>query len=319
MTVTKGLLALREAIAEKLRVDNDLETVPEQIVVTPGSKYALYQSIEVLVDEGDEVVILNPAWVSYPAMVELAGGSITTVNLDPETGFSLGSVDLASAVSDETRALILNNPSNPTGAVFSRAELERIRDLAVDHDIWVISDDIYEKMTYGVEHCSVGSLDGMTGRTVTTNGFSKSYAMSGWRLGYLTAPEEVIESVTRIQSQTVSSATSFAQHGAIKALQGPQESVEEMCQTYESRIDVVLDVLADAGLSIPRPQGAFYVFVPIESDNDVELCQHILHEEHVSTTPGSAFGVSGHIRLACTTTEERLQTGVERLTEYLAT
>lgn len=317
MTMTKGLPELRQAIADKLEADNGIETEPERIVVTPGSKYSLFQSISALVRSGDEVVILDPSWVSYSAMVELAGGTVKRAKLDPDTGFSLGSVDLSSVVDDETKALILNNPSNPTGAVFSSSELEEIRDLAIDHDFWVIADEIYEKMTYDVDHLSIGSLEGMTNRTITVNGFSKSYAMSGWRLGYFTAPEEVIESVTRMQSQTVSSATSFAQHGAVAALQGPQDAVAEMRRTYESRIGTAMDILGDAGIDIPRPQGAFYIFVPVRSDDDVKLCETILHEDHVATTPGSAFGVPGYVRLACTTDAERIETGIRRLTDYL--
>lgn len=317
MTVTAGLPELREAIVDKFAADNGIETRPDAVGVTPGSKFALFASITALVREGDEVALLDPSWVSYEAMAELAGGNCNRITLDHATGFSLGDADLAEAVSDDTRVLILNNPSNPTGAVFSRSELEAVRDLAVDHDFWVVSDEIYEKMTYGTEHRSVGALDGMAERTVTVNGFSKAYAMSGWRLGYFTAPQSVVDAVRTIQSQTVSSATSFAQHGAVAALTGPQEPVAVMRRTYDARIETAMECLEDAGVDVPRPEGSFYLFVPVDADDDVELAETLLEAEHVATTPGSAFGVPGYLRLACTVPEERIEKGVSRITEYL--
>jgi aspartate aminotransferase len=313
MGTTAGLPALREAIAEKLSIDNGIDADPESVGVTPGSKFALFAAVTALVRDGDEVVLFDPSWVSYRAMVELVDGDLNRVELDPDARFSLGSVDLAEAVSDETRVLILNNPANPTGAVFSRSELEGIRDLALEHDFWVVADEIYEKMTYGVEHRSIASLDGMAERTVTVNGFSKAYAMSGWRLGYFTAPSSVVDAIRTIQSQTVSSATIFAQHGAVAALRGPQDAVEAMRRTYDSRIRTAMDVLEDAGVDVPRPEGAFYLFVPVDTDDDVELAETILEEQRVATTPGSAFGVPGHLRLACTVPEERIADGVSRL------
>ena len=313
MGMTAGLPALREAISEKLSTENGIGAGPESIGVTPGSKFALFAAVTALVREGDEVVLFDPSWVSYQAMVELVDGDLDRVRLDPDAGFSLGTVGLAEEVSDETRVLILNNPANPTGAVFSRSELEEIRDLAVEYDFWVIADEIYEKMTYGVEHRSIGSLNGMAGRTVTVNGFSKAYAMSGWRLGYFTAPPSVVDAIRTIQSQTVSSATIFAQHGAVAALRGPQDAVEAMRETYDSRIRAAMDILGDAGVDVPRPEGAFYLFVPVDTDDDVELAETILEEQRVATTPGSAFGVSGHLRLACTVAEERMKDGVSRL------
>ncbi|MFB6159837.1 MAG: pyridoxal phosphate-dependent aminotransferase [Haloferacaceae archaeon] len=318
MAATAGVPELREAIAEKLARDNGIEADPADVGVTPGSKFALYAAVLSLVREGDEVVLLDPCWVSYEAMVDLAGGDLTRVRLDADTGFSLSDVDLAAAVSDDTRALVLNNPSNPTGRVFSRAELERVRDLAVEHDFWVVADEIYERMTYGAEHTSVAALDGMADRTVTANGFSKAYAMSGWRLGYFTGPSDVVDAVQTIQSQTVSSATTFAQHAAVAALRGPQAPVEAMRRTYDERIGAAMDVLRDAGVDVPRPEGAFYLFVPVAGDDDVAVAESILDEHRVATTPGSAFGVPGYVRIACTVPEDRLTEGVGRITDHLA-
>jgi aspartate aminotransferase len=234
-TPSAGIPDLREAIAHKLREDNGLRVDREEVIVTPGAKQALFETIFSLVREGDEVVLLDPAWVSYEAMVKMAGGKLNRVTLDSSTGFTVGDVDLAEHVSDDTRLMIVNTPSNPTGAVFSEDELEEIRDLAVDHDFWVISDEIYEEIIYGAEHHSLGAMDGMSGRTVTVNGFSKSYAMTGWRLGYFVAPEELREQASKVHSHSVSCATSFAQRGGVAAIDGPQEPVEKMVDAFEAR------------------------------------------------------------------------------------
>lgn len=313
---TAGIPELRQAIADKLAIANGIDTDPEAISVTPGSKFALFAAVSALVREGDEVVLLDPSWVSYEAMVNFIGGRVNRVRLDPDAGFALGDVSLADHVSDDTQVLVLNNPSNPAGAVFSESELQAIRDLAVDHDFWVVTDEIYEKLTYGVEHTSIASLDGMADRTVTTNGFSKGYAMSGWRLGYVTGPRSVIEEIQSIQSQTVSGATSFAQYGAVAALEGPQDAVEEMRQTYDARIQAAMEVVRDAGVDVPRPRGGLHMFVPVETD-DADLAERLLEEHHVATTPGSAFGVPGYLRVSCSVPEKRLVEGIRRLAPYL--
>jgi aspartate aminotransferase len=316
-TPSAGIPDLREAIAHKLREENGLRVERNEVVVTPGAKQALFETIFALVREGDEVVLLDPAWVSYEAMVKMAGGELNRVTLDASTGFTLGDADLAEAVSNDTRLLVVNTPSNPTGGVFSEEELAEIRDLAVDHDFWVISDEIYEKIVYGAEHHSLGAMDGMGGRTVTVNGFSKSYAMTGWRLGYFVAPEGVREQASKVHSHSVSCATSFAQRGAVAAIDGPQQPVEEMVSAFESRRDTLVDALADAGVEIPKPEGAFYAFVPVDADDDAALCEEILQEEYVATTPGSAFGVPGYMRVSYATDEERIKEGVERFAPYL--
>jgi len=313
MGPTAGLPALRRAIADKLARENGIDAAPDAVGVTPGSKFALFAAIRSLLRDGDEAVLLDPSWVSYAAMIRLAGGDPTRITLDPSTGFTLGGVDLAGRVTDETRALVFSNPANPTGAVFSRAELERVRDVAVEHDLWVIVDEIYERLVHDGEHVSLASLPGMADRTITTNGFSKSYAMSGWRLGYLAGPRPVVDAVRTLQSQAVSSAPTVAQHAAVAALEGPQDAVERMRRTYASRIDAGLDVLADAGIGAHRPDAAFYLFVPVGTDDDVALAEALLEEHGVSTTPGSPFGVPGHLRIACTVPEERLVEGLDRI------
>ncbi len=316
-TPSAGIPDLREAIAHKLRQENNMRVERDEVVVTPGAKQALFETIFSLVRDGDEVALLDPAWVSYEAMVKMSGGELNRITLDPETGFTPGDVNLAEHVSDETRLMVVNTPSNPTGAVFSEDELREIRDLAVDHDFWVISDEIYEKITYGAEHHSLGAMDGMRDRTVTVNGFSKSYAMTGWRLGYFVAPDEVRQQASKVHSHSVSCATSFAQRGAVAAVDGPQEPVEEMVEAFESRRDVLVDALEDIGVSMPEPEGAFYAFVPADTADDAALCEEILQEEHVATTPGSAFGVPGYLRVSYAANEERIKEGVERFGSYL--
>jgi aspartate aminotransferase len=215
-------------------------------------------------------------------------------------------------------AVLVNTPANPTGAVFSRDDLAAIRDLAVDHDVWVIADEIYEKLRYTTDHISMASLEGMANRTVTINGFSKSHAMTGWRLGYYTAPDNLLEQAKKIQSHTVTCATSFAQYGALAALQGPQEPVEALRQTFEVRRNAAIEKLREEGLQIKCPDGAFYLFVPVAADDDVALCESLLAEEGVAVTPGSAFGVSGYIRISYANSEQRVLNGIDRLAEHLA-
>lgn len=316
MGVTPGLLELRDAIIDKYDRDNHISVTRETVGVTPGSKNALFLALLALLRDGDEVALLDPSWVSYEAMVTLAGGTINRVTLDPHTGFSLGSVDLTEELSPETHVLILNNPSNPTGAVFSKDELEEIRDLAIEYDFWVVTDEIYEKLVYTGTHHSIGAIDGMADRTITTNGFSKAYAMSGWRLGYYTGPKPIVDAMQSLQSQTVSAPTIFAQHGAVQALEGPQDAVGDMRDTYHERIQTALDILEDDGVTIPEPQGAFYLFIPVDESDDVALAESLLGDHHVAVTPGSAFGVPGYIRVACTIPEERVKTGMDRIKSY---
>ena len=318
-TASAGVPSLREAIAAKLRTENDLQVDRDELIVTPGGKQALYEVIQAVLRDGDEAVLLDPAWVSYEAMVTMAGGELSRVQLDPATGFTPGAAadDIAEAVTDDTKLLIVNSPSNPSGAVFDEDELAAVRDLAVDHDVWVISDEIYEKIIYEGEHHSLGAMDGMADRTITVNGFSKAYAMTGWRLGYYHAPEPLRSQCAKIQSHSVSCATSFAQHGAIAAIDGPQEPVAEMRSAFEERRDALMDALADHGVEFPAPEGAFYAFVPVDSDDTAALCEEILEEAHVATTPGSAFGVEGYIRLSYAADRERIEEGVERMAPYL--
>ncbi|MCU4741810.1 pyridoxal phosphate-dependent aminotransferase [Natronoglomus mannanivorans] len=310
----KGVPELQEAVAEKLQADG-LEHGPENVIVTPGAKQALYEIVHSLVQEGDEVVLLDPAWVSYEAMVKMAGGSLSRVDLSPyDFQLEPGLDDLAEAVSDETELLIVNSPSNPTGAVYTDAALEGVRDLAVEHDVTVISDEIYKEITYGVEPTSQGTFEGMADRTITVNGFSKAYSMTGWRLGYFAGPEDLIEQAGKLHSHSVSSAVNFVQHAGIEALENTDDAVEEMVEAFEQRRDLVVDLLAEEGVDVAVPEGAFYMMLPVD-DDDQAWCEGALEDAHVAAVPGSAFGTPGYARISYAASEERLREGIERLAE----
>ncbi|MGM0590318.1 MAG: pyridoxal phosphate-dependent aminotransferase [Halobacteriota archaeon] len=314
-TSSNGIVELREAIAEKLQGDG-IGCGPENIIVTPGAKQALYETIQTLIEEGDEVVLLDPAWVSYEAMVKLAGGTLNRVDLAPH-GFALEPAldDLAEAVSDDTELLVLNSPSNPTGAVYSDAAIEGVRDLAVEHDFTVISDEIYARIVYNGEPTSIGSLDGMADRTVTINGFSKTFSMTGWRLGYLCAPESLVSQAGKLHSHSVSCATNFVQHAGIEALANTDDAVEEMRRAFEARRDMLIGLLEDHGVDVPTPEGAFYVMLPVD-DDDQAWCEGAIQDAQVATVPGSAFGAPGYARISYAASEDRLREAVDRLAAH---
>ncbi|WP_435348974.1 pyridoxal phosphate-dependent aminotransferase [Haloarchaeobius sp. HRN-SO-5] len=314
-TSSNGIPELKAAIAEKLADDGLDYYSADQIIVTPGGKQALYEIITALIDDGDEVALLDPAWVSYEAMVKLAGGSLTRVDTarhDFELEPALD--DLADAVSDETELLVVNSPGNPHGAVYSREALEGVRDLAVEHDFLVISDEIYKEITYGVEAISLGTLDGMEDRTITVNGFSKAYSMTGWRLGYFAAPSELVEQAGKLHSHSVSCAVNFVQHAGVEALQHTDEAVVEMTEAFEERRDLLVDLFADHGVDVDAPEGAFYLMLPVD-DDDTAWCEGAIEDAHVATVPGSAFGTPGYARLSYAASEDRLREGVERLAD----
>ena len=309
---TNGVPELREAIAEKLQGDG-LDYTADDVIVTPGGKQALFETFQSLIDDGDEVCLLDPAWVSYEAMVKLAGGSLSRVDLAAHD-FQLEPAlpELTETVSDETELLVVNSPSNPSGAVFTDEALDGVRDLAVEHDITVISDEIYKEITYGVDPVSLGSLDGMESRTVTINGFSKAYSMTGWRLGYLAAPENLISQASKVQSHSVSSAANFTQRAGVEAITNTDDAVVEMAEAFEERRDLLVDLLADHGVEVSAPEGAFYMMVPVDED-DSAWCEAAIDDAHVATVPGSAFGTPGYARFSYANSEERLREAVDRL------
>ena len=325
-TSSNGIPDLKSAIAEKLRATG-IDADADEVIVTPGGKQALYETFQTLIDGGDEVVLLDPAWVSYEAMAKLAGGSLSRVDLTPH-GFQLEPAleDLAETVSDDTELLVVNSPSNPTGAVFSDAAMEGVRDLAVDHDIAVISDEIYERIVYDAEHVSLASLDGMGDRTVTINGFSKAYSMTGWRLGYLHATGEFVGQAGKLHSHSVSCATNFVQRAGIEALENTDEAVEEMRQAFAQRRDLLVDLFDQHGVDVDVGDGAFYMMIPVGEPqsgsgasgdepraDDQAWCEAAIEEASVACVPGSAFNAPGFARISYAASEERLREAVDRL------
>lgn len=311
-TPSKGVPELRETISAHLE-GLGMQYEAEDIIVTPGAKQALFETVQAVVDPGDEVVIPTPSWVSYDPMVSMAGGTMTTVDTIPY-GFKLEPAldDLAAAITDRTTMVILNSPANPTGAVYSEAALQGVRDLTVDHDLTVLSDEIYRGISYDGPPPSPGALDGMLERTVTVNGFSKTYAMTGWRLGYLAAPSGMTEQAAKVQSHSVTCASNFVQRAGIIALTETDQAVDRMVTQFCKRRDFLVDALADHNVSVTTPSGAFYVMIPVD-DDDQQWCETALEAANVATVPGSAFEAPGYARLAYTRGLEELGDAVNRL------
>ncbi len=311
---SSGIPELRSAIASDLQ-NQGLQYEAENVMVTPGAKQALYEVVHTRIEDGDEVALLDPSWVSYAAMAKMAGADLNRIDLS-DADFQLEPAldELAASLTDDTDLLIVNSPNNPSGAVYSKRALEGVRDLAVEHDITVISDEIYADIRYDGDHLSLGTLSGMEDRTITVNGFSKAYAMTGWRLGYFAAPEGLIEQAGKIQSHSVSSAATFVQHAGLAALDGPREPTDAMVAAFEERRDLLLDRFAEYGIDVPTPKGAFYMMLPVAAD-DEEWCTNALEEAHVATVPGSAFGTPGYARLSYAADSSRLREGIDRLAE----
>jgi aspartate aminotransferase len=313
---TAGIPELREAIAEKLRMENRLDVTAEDVLVTPGAKMAVFAAVQALIQEGDDCLLIGPSWVSYEPSVSFAGGRVVWAQVDEEFKPS----NLPGEITPQTRLIIVNSPSNPTGAVFERDVLKVIRDLACDHSLYVISDEIYEKIIYDHEHASIGSLAGMQDRTVTINGFSKAYAMTGWRLGYLTGPEEMMKWVTRLLSHSVSQAATFVQHAGVTALRGPQDDVASMVAEFRARRDFLVAGLKALDIPCTMPGGAFYVFPDVSGLGGGDaFTERLLKEALIAATPGSAFGPGGDdfVRLSYAISQKRLGEALQRMAKML--
>lgn len=321
-----GTPQLRQAIANKLQSDNGITVDPaKEIIVTPGGKAALFQSILAFVEPGVDVMILEPAWVSYTPMVELAGGRAIHVGLDPDQNFAITRDILESHVTPETRILLLNSPNNPTGRVATEEELAIVADFAKEHDLLVFTDEMYEKIIYGDNvHISIATLPEMADRTLTFNGLSKAYAMTGWRLGYVAGPAVFIKKIATVHSHSVTCATSFAQAGGVAAYEGPQQIIDEMVSAWDRRRQLITDGMnAINGLSVQPIDGAFYAFVDgRETGLDAAtLSKKLLDDAHVAVVPGTAFGDAGegHFRLSFATSDDILEKSVERIGKLLGT
>lgn len=317
---SRGVPELRQAIAAKLERENHLHYDPAtEILVTPGAKLALFCAILALVDEGDEVLLPEPAWVSYRPMIKLAGGIPVGVSLSAGDNFALSEELLRRFVGPRTRLIILNTPNNPTGRVYSNEELGAVARVAVDYDLLVISDEIYESILFPPhEHVSLGLHPGMADRTLTVNGFSKAHAMTGWRLGYIAARASLIEAIFMIHQHSATCAPSFVQYAGVAGLEGQAPWIETMRREYEVRRDMVVEALAGLnGVQCPPPEGAFYAFPRVGGD-DLEVAERLLSQARVAVTPGSAFGEAGagHLRLSFATSRERLRQGLDRMVSF---
>lgn len=317
-----GEPALRNAIAQKLKTDNNLDYQGENIIVTNGGKHSLFNLMMALIEAGDEVIIPAPYWLSYPEMVKLAAGTPVIVNT-AATGYKITPEQLDGAITPKTKLLVLNSPSNPTGVVYTPSEIEAIAEVVVRRDILVVSDEIYEKIIYdGAQHISIASLGKEIGdRTIISNGFAKAYAMTGWRVGYLAASAEIIKAVSTIQGHSTSNVCTFAQYGAISALESSQDCVEQMRQAFIERRQVMLNRLNDIPeLVCAKPDGAFYMFVNISKTGltSLEFCKALLETQQVAAIPGVAFGADDHVRLSYATDRTSIEKGMDRLDKFIS-
>ncbi len=316
-----GLRELREAIAEKSRRENGIPAQHDNVLVAP-TKHCLFLAVMSLVDQGDEVLMPDPGWVSYDPMVRLAGGRPVAVAATDEDGFVLTPENLAEAITPRSKAVIVNSPSNPAGAVFAESTFKGIADLCMDHDLYLISDEIYEKILFEGRHISPASLDGMFERTVIVHGFSKTYAMTGWRIGWLVADKPLVKEIVKVQEQTITCAPGFVQRAGLAALTGSQAPVDAMVAEFRARRDVVLEELASVpSLDVYRPSGAFYVFPRARTQvSSQELSERLLKEGGVALTPGRAFGAAGegHLRISFAASREAIREGIRRIRGVLA-
>lgn len=313
---------LREAIARKLREENNLPYQAENVIVTNGGKHSLYNLMMALINPGDEVIIPAPYWLSYPEMVKLASGKPVIVPTDAATGYKITPELLTAAITPRTKLFILNSPSNPTGMVYSPAEIQALAQVVVERDILVVSDEIYEKIIYDqTQQISIGTLGPeIFARTIISNGFAKAFSMTGWRIGYLAGPVELIKATSTIQGHSTSNVCTFAQYGALAALESDQNCVEKMRLAFAERRQIMFDLLNNMpGINCIKPDGAFYMFVNIAKFGmtSLEFSEALLEQQQIAVIPGIAFGADDHIRLSYATDLATIETGMERLDKFL--
>lgn len=334
-TAVAGIPELKQAIADKLKRDNGLEYSPKEILVSNGAKQSLFNVFQAIVDDGDEVIIPAPYWVTYPEIVEYSGGKSVIVDTDFESGFKLTPAMLQKHITPKTKAIVLTTPSNPTGMVYSRAELEAIALTLKDTNIWIIADEIYEKLVYDGKFCSVGAIDSASlERTITINGLSKSVAMTGWRMGYLACKDtHLVKMMDNLQSQCTSNINSITQKAAIVALNGLVDAqIESMRLAFKNRRDIACDSISKIPqLKVLKPQGSFYLFIDINGVCDtkpslkskdssaqskvdsMEFCKQLLESQGVALVPGSAFGAEGFVRMSFACNEKQIIEGIKRI------
>ena len=331
-TPAAGTKELRKAICEKLRRDNDMTYTYGDILVSNGAKHSLFNIFQAILDPGDEVLIPTPCWVSYPELVRMAGGVPVFIPATEETNFIPTNKDIASRVTRRTKAIVITSPSNPNGSVWEQEQLQFVADLAVSHPFFVVSDEIYEKLLYdGRKHLSIAQLgEQIKSQTFLVNGVSKAYAMTGWRIGYVAGPRNVISAMSSFQSQATSNPNSIAQYAAMKALQGDQSCVDAMVAQFEKRRDAMVEKInAIPGLSCRKPQGAFYIMMNIKQmlgkhydgrmiESSLDFAELLLAEKQVALVPGVAFEAEGYCRLSYAVSMENILEGLSRIGEFVA-
>ena len=329
-TASGGIPELKEAIVEKFKTDNGLDYTTDEVIVTAGAKFALYELCQVLIDEGDEVIIPSPYWVSYPEHVKLAGGTPVIVEGKEENDFKITKQQLKEVITPKTKAVIINSPSNPTGMMYTESELKEIGDTCLEHDILIVSDEIYEKLIYVDEpHVSIASLsEALKKQTVVINGVSKSHAMTGWRIGYAAGPKDIIKAMTTHASQTTSNPSSVSQYAALEAYtnaKGNKETEQEMKKVFSGRLDRFYELITKIpGISCNKPHGAFYIFVNAKEVAEKSgfktvdaWVEALLEEEKVALVPGSGFGAPDNVRLSYATSMENLEKAAERIARFV--
>ena len=330
-TPSSGIIELKEAICAKFKRDNGLEYTPDTVTVNSGAKHSLFLAVAALLNPGDEVVIPTPYWVTYSEQPRLVGAESVIVETRPQNGLKLTADEFRAAITPNTRMLFLCSPSNPSGAVYTRQELQALAEVAVQHGIFVLSDEIYEKLVYdGIEHVSIAALgEDIKDLTIVVNGVSKAYAMTGWRIGYAGASAEIINGMNKVQMQEVSHPSSISQKAAVEALDGPQESIEEMRIAFDQRRRYMVDRLnAMANVQCTLPQGAFYAYPDVSKlygsksgqrdiTDSVTLCEYLLEEGRVACVPGAGFGTQEHIRLSYATSMELIEQAMDRIEDAL--
>lgn len=319
---SSGLSELKKEIILKFERDNHLKYSPDEVIVSNGAKHSLFNAFQVLLNEGDEVIIPSPYWLSYPEMVRLAGGEPVFIETKESDRFKVRPKDLEARISSRTKIIVINSPSNPTGVIYDKEELEEIARIAIKHEIFVISDEIYEKLIYDrKKHVSIASLNNQIKElTLTVNGLSKAYSMTGWRLGYLAGPKEVVERMDNLQSHATSNPNTFAQYGAVQALAKGEEEVIKMCSVFEKRRNLMADEIKKISqLSFVMPDGAFYFFVNISKTrlSSAQFAEQILDKKLVAVVPGDVFGSDQHIRLSFATSDENIKKGLTRIAEFV--
>ncbi|EPE61364.1 aspartate aminotransferase [Exiguobacterium sp. S17] len=325
-TPSGGTVALKDAIIEKTKRDSDLTFERNEVMVASGAKHALYALFQAILDEGDEVIIPVPYWVSYPEQVKLADGVPVYVETTEATTFKLTPESLEAAITDRTKAVILNSPSNPTGMIYTESELVALADVVKRHDLLVVSDEIYEKLVYGdSKFVSIATLPDMRERTIIINGVSKSHAMTGWRIGYAIGDKTIIEAMTNLASHSTSNPTSIAQAAAVEAYNGSQDDVEMMRVSFEERLEIVYERLINIpGITCLKPQGAFYLYAnakqaaSMSGYNSVDAwCEAVLGEAFVALVPGSGFGQDDYVRLSYATELKRVLEALDRVENFI--